>query len=81
MPIRILPLEVLLDEAHARGDLVYLHFQPAEIEGRTIRLTLQARIAPRDPQQRTLGLSGTQARFREVAGQWEALDEPILFAT
>lgn len=80
-PVRILTREALLQEARTQGDITYLRFQPPVREGNVVRLTLEAKIVPHDPTQRTLGLSGVQAKFQEVAGQWEAVEEPIFFAT
>lgn len=80
-PIRILSREVILQEARKQGDIVYLRFQPTEREGNAVRLTLEAKIAFRDPDQRPLGLSGIQVKFHEFAGQWEITEEPIFFAT
>jgi hypothetical protein len=80
-PIRMLSREALVQEARIQGDITYLRFQPVQREGRVVQLTLEAKIAPRDPVQHTLGLSGIQVKFQEVAGQWEVVDEPVFFAT
>jgi len=79
--VRLLSRETLQQEARTQGDITYLRFQPPVGEGNAVRLTLEAKIAARDPDQRILGLSGIQVKFEEVAGQWEAVDEPIFFAT
>jgi hypothetical protein len=81
MPISVLPLEALKEEARTRGDVAYLRFQPAEIQGDTVRLTLQAGIVPEDPNRRALGLSGLQVQFQEGADRWEVTSEPVFFAT
>lgn len=78
-PIRILSQEDLLQEARLQGDLAYFHFQPPNIDGNAVRLTLEMKIAPRDPSQHTLGLGGVQARFQKIS-QWEVIEEPIFFA-
>lgn len=79
-PVCILSQEALLQEASTQGDINYLRFQTPIVEDNAVRLTLEAKIAPRDPEQRTLGLGGIQVKFQEVEGQWEAADEPIFFA-
>jgi len=79
-PFRIMSRENLLLEARTKGDITYLCFRPPEGEDKSVKLTLEAKIAPRDPAQLTLGLSGIQVKFQEVAGQWEAIEEPTFFA-
>ena len=79
-PLRILSPEELSQEAREQGDLAYLLFRPPEKEDNSVRLTLEGRIAPRDPQQRMLGLSGVQVRFREDGGEWKP-DDPVMFAS
>ena len=81
MPVRILSLEVLLEEARTQGDTAYLQFQPAEREDDTVRLTLQAKIATRVPDQPTLGLSGIMVEFQKVSEGWEATGDPVFLAT
>ena len=81
VPIRIISPEAIVEKAHASGDIAYLRFQPIQVEGEVIRLTLEARIVPQDPNVHALGLSGIQANFRRVEGGWETVDEPRFFAT
>ena len=80
VPVRILSLEALLEEAHAQGDIAYLRFQPLEIEGDTVRLTLEAKICTHDPNQPVLGLSGIQVTFQKISGDWQVVNEPVLFS-
>lgn len=79
--VRVLSPEALAEEARIQGDIAYLRFQPEEKEGDTVGLTLQARIVPQDAARHALGLSGVQARFRQIEGRWEITDEPVFFAT
>jgi hypothetical protein len=81
LPIRIVSLEALRETARAQGNVAYLRFQPAEKENNTIRLTLEARIAPEDPGQHILGLSGVQVKFHEISGQWKVIEAPSYFAS
>jgi hypothetical protein len=81
IPIRILSQQALLEEAHTQGDIAYLRFQPSEIEGDTVRLTLEAKVYPHDPNQSVLGLSGIQVTFQRVSGNWQVFREPILFSS
>lgn len=80
-PIRIMSREDLLLEARTKGDIAYLLFRPPQGEDKSVKLTLEAKIAPCDPTQLTLGLSGVQVKFQKVTGQWEAIEEPAFFAT
>jgi hypothetical protein len=80
-PVRVRSREDLVREARARGDIMYLAFRPAQREDKSVTLTLEARIAPKDAAQLTSGLSGVQVKFEEVGGQWEATEEPVFFAT
>lgn len=79
-PVRIVSLDTLQREAHLAGDIAYLRFHPAETEGDMTRLTLEARIVPRDPALHPLGLGGLQIRFRRVGDHWAVAEEPIYFA-
>lgn len=80
VPVRILSLEALLKEAHAQGNIAYLRFQPLEIEDDTVRLTLEAKICTHDPNQPILGLSGIQVTFQRISGDWQVVNEPVLFS-
>jgi hypothetical protein len=80
VPVRILSLEAILEQARAQGDVAFLQFQPAELGEGVIKLTLQAKLAARDPSRRPLGLSGMQVRFEETADGWQAAEEPSFFA-
>jgi hypothetical protein len=46
-----------------------------------VRLTLEARLATRDPDQRTLGLGGVQVTFQRRGDTWAVEELPALFAT
>jgi len=81
VPVRILSQEALLEEAHEEGDIAYLRFQPPEMEDSTVRLTLEARIFPQNPNQPVLGLSGIQVTFHRILGIWQVVNEPILFSS
>lgn len=81
VPMRLISPETLEEEARAQGDLTYLRFQaPVSADDRAL-LTLEARVAPQNPQRSSLGLSGIQATFQQVGGRWEVVDEPLYFAT
>lgn len=79
-PVRVLAPEELQAEAERQGELGFLRFQPAEADEHSVRVTLEARIARPDPHEPQLGLSGVQARFVEIGGQWEVAEEPAFFA-
>jgi hypothetical protein len=76
----VLGADELRDRAQSEGSVAHLRFQPAEREGDSIRVTLEARIASADPGQGVLGLSGVQAKFVEIGGRWELAEEPAFFA-
>ncbi|MBW4450574.1 MAG: hypothetical protein KME38_28040 [Spirirestis rafaelensis WJT71-NPBG6] len=80
VPVRILPQEALLEKAHEQGDIAYLRFQPPGIEDNVVRLTLKADICPQDSSQPVLGLSGIQVTFQKISGNWQVVNEPILFS-
>ena len=79
-PIRILSNEALLAEAQRHGDISYLRFQPPEVNGDTVRVTLEARIAPSDPNKGILGLSSIHVSFSRVADAWKVADGPVYSA-
>lgn len=80
IPVCILSQETLLEEVARRGNVPYLHFQPAEVEGSKVRLTLESRIRSDDPNQYVLGLSVIQVTFQKISDIWQVVDEPILFS-
>jgi hypothetical protein len=81
VPVRISSVEDLADKASEGEEVAYLRFQPALKEDGTIRVTLEAKIIPRDTGQRALGLGGVQVKFAKANGQWLAVEEPRFFAT
>lgn len=80
VPVRILSQEALLEEAREQGDIAYLRFQPPGIEDNVVRLTLEAKVCPHDSSQPVLGLSGIQVTFQKISGNWQVVNEPILFS-
>ena len=78
--VHVQSLDAIREQARALGQVAFLHFQPAEICESVIRITLQAKIAPQDPDQRALGLSGIQVQFEEKADGWQAAAGPVFFA-
>ena len=79
-----LPVEVLSTSAiHARAvdaDVAYLAFDAPRWTADVLQVVLQARLASHDPSRHSLGLSGVQARFRDVKGSWRLAADPVLFA-
>jgi hypothetical protein len=80
-PLRVLSRDTIQGEARAQGDLAYLHFQPPTVKGNEVQFTLQAKIAPRDGAQRTMGLSTVQVTFRRVGKRWDLVGQPVLSAS
>lgn len=80
-PVQILSSDEMREQARTHGDLTYLHFQPPEVGDNSVGLTLEGRIMPRNPDQRTLGLSTIQIRFHKVGDQWLAQGDPVLSAS
>ncbi|MBD2068240.1 hypothetical protein H6F93_12030 [Leptolyngbya sp. FACHB-671] len=80
IPVRILSQEALLEEGYEKGNVAYLRFQPPEIEDNAVRLTLEAKIYSHDSSQFALGLSGIQVTFQRISGDWQVVNEPILFS-
>ncbi len=79
-PVEILSREVVEAPARTLADIAYLRFQPPQLADRTVHLTLEAKIAPRNPGQPALGLSSVQVTFQKDAGQWRVVDEPRFLA-
>jgi hypothetical protein len=78
--IRILSTEALLQESQKHGEITYLQFQAPEVMDDAVRLTLEARIATRDPNQQKLGLSNIHVKFSKIADEWKVLEEPVYSA-
>ena len=79
-PVRIVSRDAVAAKASSEGDWTYLHFQAPVVKGNEVQLTLQGRIAPHDPAQRTVGLSTIQVTFRKVADRWELVGDPVYSA-
>ena len=80
-PLRIVGEAELRAEVAARGTVAFLRFQPAERQGDTVWLTLQARMATNQESASSLALGGVRAGFRSEGGAWRVIEEPIAFAT
>jgi hypothetical protein len=81
-PLHILSRDDLQQEARKHGDLTYFYFHPLAKENSAVRLTLEAKLIPQNPEHYALGLGGIQVTFHEVDGRWEALgDDQSSFAT
>jgi hypothetical protein len=76
--VRVLSVEEIRQEAERRGQLGYLRFQPAEVEGHSVRFTLEGRIARSGADD--AGLSGVQTTFALSGGEWRLEEEPAYFA-
>jgi hypothetical protein len=58
--------------------VAYLHFEPPQVSGEEITLTLKGKLVSR--QGATAGLSGVQVKFREHLGKLEVVGDPAYFA-
>jgi hypothetical protein len=79
-PVRILSVEDLKQESQYRGDIAYLRFQPPKVGDDEIQLTMEAKIATRDPNKQTLGLSSIHVKFVKIEGTWIVVDDPVFSA-
>ena len=79
-PVEIVPESEIREAAARSGDRVYVRFQPAEeVEGQ-IRIVMEVRIAPTEPDLQPLGLGGIRATFtRKPDGNWEVTEPPTVF--
>lgn len=79
--VRIASLQRIRADARAQGDVTYLHFEPAVVEGDEIGVTVQGKIASGDPQRGTGNLSHIQMRFRKRGRAWELVEPPSYLAS
>jgi len=79
-PVEIVPESEIREAAARTGDRAYVRFQPAEeIEGQ-IRIVMEVRIAPTQPDLQPLGLGGISATFtRDPGDDWEVTEPPAVF--
>jgi hypothetical protein len=68
------------EEAARAGDKAYVYFQPAERNDEQIRIVMEVRIAPAEPDITPLGLGGVSATFVETNGEWTVSEPPVIFA-
>lgn len=79
-PVKVMPESEIREEATRAGDHAYVRFQPAEELDGQIRIVMEVRIAPVEPDIQTLGLGGIRATFvRQPNGDWEAAEPPAMF--
>jgi hypothetical protein len=79
------PVEVVIQaEVRARaereGDLAYVYYQPAEWLNERVRIAIEVRMAPTQPDLRPLGLGGISATFAQTDGDWIVVDGPTVMA-
>lgn len=75
------PEAEIRDVAKREGDRTFVHFTPPETSAGSIRLTMEVRMAPTEPDLLTLGLGGITATFVESNGEWTVTEPPAAFAT
>jgi hypothetical protein len=76
-PISVVSMEQLLQEVPKYGDVAYLRFQPAGLNGDTVSLTLEAKIATSEQNKKMLGLSSIHVTFSRVGNAWKVIDDPV----
>jgi hypothetical protein len=79
-PVTVLSSTEVLARARSEGDLAYFYFSAPEVIGDSIRLTLMLKLAPADPNRRSLGLGGIQVTFKHTDGRLEVVGDPVMFA-
>jgi hypothetical protein len=79
-PVDLVPESGIREEAARSGDRAYVRFQPAEHTDNQIRIAMEVRIAPSDPDIPPLGLGGIVATFAQRSDdQWEVIEPPAVF--
>jgi hypothetical protein len=76
-PTEVLSEEEIAELAASEGEIAYIKFQPAEIEGDIVRLTLELRIVA--PGRQPLGLGGARVALRRENTTWHLAEQPALF--
>lgn len=78
--IEVMQDSSIRDAAAKSGDRAYVRFQPAEQTGGRIRIVMEVRIAPAEPDIKPLGLGGISATFVETnEGEWTVSEPPTIF--
>jgi hypothetical protein len=79
-PVEFVPESRIREAAARSGDRAYVRFQPAEEVDGQIRVVMEVRIAPTEPDLQALGLAGIRATFaRGPDGNWEVTEPPAVF--
>lgn len=76
--VRVESRDAIRAQAQSQGEVAYLHFEPPQVSGEEITLTLKGKLVSR--QGATAGLSGVQVKFREHLGKLEVVGDPAYFA-
>ena len=79
-PLRILTADEVKALACKQGNIPYLQFLEPEVTDDEVRLTLTAMIAPQDPKNQALGLSGVHVIFTKTDTGWEMKEDPVYSA-
>ena len=78
-PVSIASLQSISTDARTQGEVAYLHFEPAVLDGDEIALTVQGKIVSGE---RGAGnLSHIQLRFRRQGRAWELIGPPSYSAS
>jgi hypothetical protein len=79
-PVKVVPESEIREAATRSGDRAYIRFQPTEEMDGKIRIVMEVRIAPTEPDIHPLGLGGIRATFaRRPDGDWEVTEPPVVF--
>ena len=79
-PLRVLTTGEVKALACKQGNIPYLQFLEPEVTDDEVRLTLTAMIAPQDPKNQALGLSGVNVTFTRAGTGWEMKEDPVYTA-
>ena len=79
-PVEFVSESEIREAAARSGDRAYVRFQPAEEVDGKIRIVMEVRMAPTEPDLHPLGLGGIRATFaRRPDGDWEVTEPPAIF--
>ncbi len=79
-PVSTVSVDEIKALAHGQDNVPFLKFLEPDVNGDEVGLTLVAMIAPKDVNNRVLGLGGVHVVFAKTAAGWEVKDSPVYSA-
>jgi hypothetical protein len=79
-PATVMTESAIRSLAEEEGDRFYVYFQPPHWENERVRIPVEVRLAPADPDVMGLSLGGVSAVFEWTGTEWVVVEGPVVMA-